>query len=367
MAIRLPRFLSRKTSAQRDQELRAHRHAILKSLVDPLSEAEGGGNKPNLNALTKKLARIDSLSLTVKFFGYELARTLSEALPPVDDIPAQEIDIASKLSTQADISADWVGHWCRELKIGRVFHRKVWELAFVLQAIHRHGSMRPGARGLGFGCGREPIPSYLAAHGVTVTVTDQAPEAMREQGWSSTGQHTATLEDSFHPHLVSREGFDAHVGLRYVDMNAIDGDLGDYDFCWSICALEHLGSIDLGLAFIENALRTLRPGGLAVHTTEFNIVNGGPTIDNWPTVLFQRRHFEALAERLRAKGHDVAPFDFDPGHMPLDKFIDIPPYQVEWDDEITQAWEGDGTPHLKVDVDGFACTCFGLVIRRGQG
>jgi 2-polyprenyl-3-methyl-5-hydroxy-6-metoxy-1,4-benzoquinol methylase len=347
--------------AFRFPKLQRNKGGSLEELVASLT----GEGQPNLNALTQRLARLDALSLTVKFFGYELARALSDALPPVGDVPVQDIDIACKPSTQADISSDWVAHWCRELHMGRVFHRKVWELAYVLQAIYRHGSMRPGARGLGFGCGQEVIPSYLAARGVTVTVTDQPPEAMEREGWSKTGQHTETLESCFHPHLVSREDFDAHVSLRYVDMNAIDPTLGDYDFCWSVCAFEHLGSIEKGLAFVENALQTVRPGGLAVHTTEFNIANAGPTIDNWPTVLFQRRHFTELAERLRAKGHDVAPLDFDVGHQPLDKFIDIPPYQTSWDEDIRKAWEGDGTPHLKVAVDGFVSTCFGLIVRRG--
>ncbi len=58
-------------------------------------------------------------------------------------------------------------------------------------------------------------------------------------------------------------------------------------------------------------MRTLKPGGLAVHTTEFNFLDEEHTIDNWPTVLYQRAHFERLAEALRADGHRVAPLDFD--------------------------------------------------------
>ena len=335
---------------------------LLRELVSP-TDAQ---SRPNVNALTLLTNRIDSLSLTVKFFGYELARSLADALPGCDTIPPQPVDLACKPSTQADIASDWVGHWCGQLKIPRVFHRKVWELAYVLQAIDRHGSMLPGARGLGFGCGREPIASLLAARGVDVTVTDQPPETISNQGWSETGQHTTSRDMSYHDHLVDRAAFDRHVGLRFVDMNAIDADLRDFDFCWSVCALEHLGSIEKGLAFIENAMATLRPGGLAVHTTEFNFGNDARTIDNWPTVLFQRRHFEEIARRLRAAGHRVAPLDFDVGHEPLDRFIDVPPYHSDWNDALKSAWENDGTPHIKLTIDGFASTCYGLVIERAQ-
>jgi len=335
----------------------ADKRKILRKLVRRNS-------KPNLNRLDILAHRIDSLSLTVKFFGYELARTLAEALPPCADMPLQAVDLACKPSTQADIASDWLAHWCGQLQIGRIYHRKVWELAYVLQAIHNHGSMRPGARGLGFGCGREPLASYLASRGVAITVTDQPLESMQHQGWAWTGQHTASADDSFHPHLIEREPFDRLVALRYVDMNAIDADLADYDFCWSVCAIEHLGSIEKGLAFVENSLKTVRPGGLSVHTTEFNFANDHETIDNWPTVLFQRQHFMALAECLEASGHTVARLDFDVGSQPLDKFIDIPPYLHDLDSTQVRSWEGEGTPHIKLAIDGFASTCFGLIVQR---
>jgi hypothetical protein len=335
---------------------------IVKSLISRVD----GQSAPNINNLTTLTNRIDALSLSVKFFGYELARSLADALPSCEGAPLREVDLASKPSTQADIASDWLAHWCGELKIPRVFHRKIWELAYVLQAIHNHGSLRPGAKGLGFGCGREPLPAYLASQGVTVTVTDQPPESMSHQGWTQTGQHTGSVEESFHPHLIERAVFDRQVSLRYVDMNAIPSDITGYDFCWSVCAFEHLGSIEQGLAFVENSLKTVRPGGLSVHTTEFNFANDHETIDNWATVLFQRRHFQELARRLEAKGHKVAPLDFDVGNMPLDKFIDIPPYLHDGGNDQMLAWERDGTPHIKLAIDGFASTCFGFIVERAE-
>ena len=335
---------------------------LITSMVSPLNKS----SQPNINELALLVNRIDSLSLSVKFFGYELARTLADALPSCAGMPAQPLDLDCKPSTQADIGSDWLAHWCAELQIPRIYHRKVWELSYILQAIYRHGSIGPGARGLGFGCGEEPIPSYLASRGVAVTVTDQPVETMVNQGWAASGQHAATLNNAFHEHLVDRDTFDRLVTLRHVDMNDINSDLVDYDFCWSVCACEHLGSIELGLAFIENSLKTLRPGGLSVHTTEFNFANEDATIDNWPTVLFQQRHFEAIAARLRSKGHFVAPLDFDVGHMPLDRFIDVPPYHTDWSDALRRAWETGGTPHLKLAIDGFASTCFGIIVKKAD-
>ena len=322
-------------------------------------------SQPNINALTEAVRNVPLAHLSIKTFGYDLARNLIAALPVRSDTQARHVGLSWRASLQEDLESDWAAHWCGQLQTPLVFHRKLWELAYVLQAIHEHGHMREGARGLGFGCGVEPLPSYLASLGVSVTMTDLAPAEAQAAGWSATNQHAENVAMAFHDHLVPRERFDDKVELRYVDMNAIPANLSDYDFCWSICALEHLGSIDLGLAFVENALATLKPGGLSVHTTEFNINAQGPTIDNWPTVLFQRRHMETLASRLRERGHDVAPLDFSLGDRPLDRFIDLPPYHHDLSPELAE-WIG-APQHLKVSVDGFASTCFGIIVRRGAG
>lgn len=319
-------------------------------------------SQPNGNELNSVVRNIPAAYLTIKNFGYELARNLAAALPVHTDTVAEHVGLNCRASTQADLESAWAAHWCGQLQTPLLFHRKLWELAYVLQAIYEHGHIREGARGLGFGCGVEPLPSYLAAHGVSITMTDLPPDEATEAGWSATNQHAADVSMAFHPHLVSPERFAEKVALRAVDMNAIPDDLVDYDFCWSICALEHLGSIERGLAFIENALGTLKPGGLSVHTTEFNISADGATVDNWPTVLFQRQHFEMLATRLRGQGHDVADFDYALGDRPLDRFIDLPPFHHDLPDDLA-AWLG-APQHLKVAVDGFAATCFGLIIRK---
>lgn len=318
-------------------------------------------SQPNVNALTETARNIPLAYLSIKTFGYDLARALGKALPPPGDTAARHVGLTSRASLQRDLESDWAAHWCAQLQTPLVFHRKLWELAYVLQAIHEHGHLRDGARGLGFGCGVEPLPSYLAAHGVAVTMTDLPPEEARTAGWVASNQHAADASVAFKSHLVSRERFDQKVELRHVDMNAIPPDLAGYDFCWSICALEHLGTIERGLAFVERAMATLRPGGLAVHTTEFNINPDGPTIDNWATVLFQRRHMEALAARLSEQGHHVAPLDFSLGDGPLDRFVDLPPFHHDLPPALAE-WLGSPL-HLKVAVDGFAATCFGMVVR----
>lgn len=322
-------------------------------------------SQPNINALNERLKHVDAMALTLKFFGYELAKTLAEALPKRTGLSPARIGLHCKASTQQDLESDWVAYWLSQLQVPVFFHRKLWELAYVLQALWERDRIKPGLRGLGFGCGIEPLPSYFADKGVKVTVTDLEPAASEGKGWSDSNQHTATIDHVFHANLVSRERFDANVALRYVDMNAIPADLRDYDFCWSICSLEHLGSIQKGLDFIRNSLDTLKVGGVAVHTTEFNFAHENETVDNWPTVLFQKKHFQAIADRLTSEGHTVAPLDFSIGSKPLDKFIDMPPWDVHMNEQMKTDWSGSA--HIKVAIDGFPSTCFGLIVTKGAG
>ncbi len=314
------------------------------------------------DALALQLRDTYNLALNIKFFGYDLARKLADSLPVRSQLTPLMTSLACKPSTQADLESDWAAYWLQELKIPLIFHRKLWEFAYILQALHSHGMIRQGARGLGFGCGAEPIASYLAARGVELVATDLSPQERAARGWVESGQHASSRKAMFHPHLVSSDTFEERVQLRFVDMSAIPGDLLDFDFCWSICALEHLGSIAKGLSFVENSLKTLRPGGVAVHTTEFNFLDDKQTLDNWPTVLYQRRHFESLAAHLQTAGYFVSPLDFDVGTKPLDRFIDLPPYEHDWPSHLRNL-AGDPA-HLKLSIDGFASTCFGLIIKR---
>jgi hypothetical protein len=348
-----------------DYNLCAHYYgAALSNSLKTALRLVGPEGGPNTNVLAQRTRDIDNFGLNIKFFGYDLARRLADALPVRTGLSPTHVGLKCKPSTQADLESDWVAYWCSQLKVPVVFHRKLWELAYVLQALYENGHIRIGACGLGFGCGEEPLPSYLASTHAKITVTDLAPEEVRTRGWIASNQHTSSLDRAFKNELVDRETFSRNVELRYVDMNDIPADLTGYDFCWSICALEHIGSIKKGLDFIENSLNTLRSGGLAVHTTEFNFSNDNETIDDWPTVLFQRKHFQELSDRLRAKGHEVAQLDFDVGRAPLDRFIDVPPFSHDWPERLRAQWGGDER-HIKVSVDGFPSTCFGMIVKKG--
>lgn len=301
-----------------------------------------------------------------KLLGALLARQRfaeGKAGPGLPAPPAPlRVGLQSGLCRQRDMEAPWMHHWCGQIRIAPLYHRKLWEDGFVLQALWEAGILEPGRQALGFAVGQEPLPAYLAARGLQVLATDLDAGDPRANVWTATQQHAEA--GLFRPQLIARPDFDARVATRAVDMNAIPADLhGRFDLVWSVCALEHLGSIEAGLRFIEESVRCLKPGGIAVHTTEFDLDAQGPVLDHATTVLFQRPHIEALARRLEAAGHAMAPVDFSPGEDLLDGFIDQPPYPGQdcWPLAFPQE-----TPHLRLLTAGRVATSIGLIIRAGS-
>jgi SAM-dependent methyltransferase len=273
-------------------------------------------------------------------------------VPPPDAWPAARALDRSPVCRQSDFETGWFAWWTASLGERLRYHRKLWEFAVIAQALHERGLLRMGARGLGFGVGHEPLPAYFAARGCRITATDLHAEAAAGVGWIETAQHAAGLDPLQRPDLCPPDVLIDRVAFRPADMTAIPPDLGGFDFCWSACALEHLGSLAAGLDFIEASLATLRPGGVAVHTTEFNLSSDEHTVDHQGTVLFRARDLRELADRLTAAGHHVAPLDLTPGGGPVDRYLDLPPYRAE--------------PHLKLALERFYTTSVAIVVTRGS-
>jgi hypothetical protein len=241
-------------------------------------------------------------------------------------------------------------YWTELLEGGPRFHRKQWEFVYICQVLSERGFLREGSRGIGFGVGKEPLADLFCSLGCEIVGTDLAPEEAVGKGWAETNQHAASHE-ALYRGISDRADFEKRVTFRSVNMNSIPADLRGFDFCYSSCSIEHVGSLDLSMAFVRNVLDVLRPGGLSVHTTEFNLTSNSDTVTEGATVYWRRRDFESVAERLRAEGHFVEPLDFYQGDGVLDHFVDTPPYSTS-------------EPHLRLLLSQYACTSMGLVVRK---
>ena len=259
----------------------------------------------------------------------------------------------SELCKAKDYYQEWFIHWCNVMGEQPNFHRKQWEYVYVLQALWERGCMKEGKRGMGFAVGTEPLPSVFAKYGCDILATDIYPEQGIEMGWTNSNQLCMGAESLYKCDIVDQETFKKRVEYMPVDMNDIPGDLRNFDFNWSSCSFEHLGTIQKGMDFLNNQLKTLKPGGWAVHTTEYNISSNDETQDNDPTVIFRHRDIEAVAESLRNEGHFVEELDYSLGGLPQDFDVDIFPHKQDI--------------HLKLQIGRFVVTSVGLIIRKKQG
>jgi SAM-dependent methyltransferase len=270
---------------------------------------------------------------------------------PMSSTPAP-LPFGSTLCRQVHFTLDQYRYWVQAMKERPRFLRKQWEYVYIVQALHERGKLGPARRGLGFGVGREPLPALFASFGVEVVATDQSLAGAVRAGWANSQQHATDLSALNDRGLCTPFMFNALVSFAEADMNAISPEFdGQFDFCWSSCALEHLGSLAHGAEFAKNAMRVLKPGGVAVHTTEYNLSSNDATIDHRDLAVYRRRDIEALCADLGAAGHEVGEIDYEPGRGFAETVVDLPPF-------------GRGEPHLRLRLDQFDCTSIGLIAEK---
>jgi hypothetical protein len=232
----------------------------------------------------------------------------------------------------------------------------MWEWLFLCESLREAGMLQPGRRGLGFGA-REPLVSLFAGMGCDLVVaefgSDPPGEATSPDADGELAGRAVAIDHRFCPADLFRER------VRYLELDlqdvARDGpdDLHDFDFTWSSHVIDNLGSLAATMDFVAGQMHRLKPGGLAVHTTELNLSSDTDTIAEGAeggTVLYRRRDAEDLVRRLRADGHRVA-YDLSEGSWPADRHVDIPPYS---------------RTHLRTKLGEYETTSIALVIQKSN-
>lgn len=340
--------------------------------------------RPNMSALAEALRDYQSIRKNIKVLSWKLSQLESQALLDknsdwcmrrsaceVVERFADQFQPSSRPCTGTDIYSGW--HFGLSWLLGgNPLTRKAWEWTFTIQSLWNLGILNQerAASGIGFGCGTEPLISLLANFNVELLATDLSSESELAKTWRETGQNTGNLGHLFHSRLVSGEDFTRRVRYQDMDMTAIPfGETeGRFDFAWSSCALEHLGSKRKGLDFIINSCRCLKPGGIAIHTTEYDHT-GTSQIDNWPTVLYTRADILDLQSELDASGVELLKPEFKQSGYFIDGYVDIPPYPCgeHFDASFFQA---DGSPdpsdipQINLSIDGYKATSYGMILRR---
>jgi hypothetical protein len=262
-------------------------------------------------------------------------------------------ELKSSLCSAAFLESPAARYWAHALNLDWALHRKLWEFCFIVQALYERDMLRSGRRGLGFAVGEEPLPALFASMGCEILATDLDAQDQRATAWAETAQLATSVEKLGRPSICPDDIFQQSVSFKPVDMNNIPCNVRDFDFSWSSCSFEHCGSIDLGIQFICNQMDCLKPGGVAVHTTEFNLTSNDETILSGGTVIFRLRDVQEIIERLRAAGHTVEPLCLALGNARGDKFVDVFPYS--------------GKTHLKLLLaERFVSTSIALIIKKSN-
>jgi hypothetical protein len=261
----------------------------------------------------------------------------------VADKPSFDHPISQLVSAEQILSPRFV-QWCRLFGWKLGLNRKLWEYLYILNAMDQLVGLHPGTRVLGFGVGRERIVPLLASLGCDVVATDYLGQ---HELWPRAAQN---LEDLFDSLFCDAETFHSRVSFQNVDMNRIPPNLREFDCLWSCGSLEHIGGLQNGLDFIEAAMECLRPGGAAIHTTEFNLVSDEITYETPSMSFYRRRDIIALAERLLEKGHQIV-LNFTRGDTLADLHVDQDPAR-----NIALS--------LTVQADIYIITSIGLIIQK---
>ena len=206
--------------------------------------------------------------------------------------------------------------------------------------------------GIGFGVGHEPLPAIFAARQCRILATEKADNS--DGRWLL--QWPDSREALVYPEICRDHLFSSNVEFQHVDMNQISDGISGYDFAWSCSSLEHLGSLQHSVTFLLRQMNCLKPGGWAVHTTEFNLFSDQNTITYGNTVLFRKKDIAELETELKLHGHHLESVDFMLGDQMEDWFVAHEPYA-----DTTK-----NLAHLRILVGRYLCTSMLLIIRKGM-
>jgi len=280
--------------------------------------------------------------------SYQITSRLASCLQP--GVASPNALFGSSLCRAEDLIHPTYQAICRnDLRCEPVFHRKQWEFVYIVQQLRTNGFLRPGLKGLGFGVGTEPLSSLFASLGCTILASD-APDEVSDEGWKRTAQHASALRQLWHGNLIAYDDFAAACTFQPLDMRAHDQIPGGHDFHWSSCVIEHIGGIRAAQDFLLASTQKLNPGGIAVHTTEFNLASDLETVDEPGTCVFRGSDLQQLNSELAMQGLQMEPLVLDPGVHAYNYHVDAPPY--------------DSKVHLRLLLESYAATSIGIVIRK---
>ncbi|MBX2990897.1 MAG: class I SAM-dependent methyltransferase [Bacteroidetes bacterium] len=179
----------------------------------------------------------------------------------------------------------------KELREVPRFHRKQWEFAMIVQALRDCGKLEPETYGLSMGGGKELVAYAIARHVRQLVITDLY-EMNTSWDCAKTESPDGFIREN-RPFPVD----DAKLKALRMDMRDLQFPDNTFDFCYSTCAVEHIGGREDFLKHFNEVARVLKDDGVYVFTTE--VLYGNEPIKDEHNYVFS---FPFLADILAESG-----------------------------------------------------------------
>jgi SAM-dependent methyltransferase len=255
----------------------------------------------------ESLEFISYLKKTSAYLGIQNGESKLNRLCDVEDW--QKREIRDTLSELQKLSSDGF------------IHRKDWEWALGIVAMSRFGKLNDKSTAIGIGSGTEPVPFYLANKINHVYATDIY---RGHDGWKRAAPSEFPENPKKYAPFPYRE--DSLTVLR-MDGTKLEFPSESFDIAFSFSSIEHFGGKNHSgsLRALQEIERVLKPGGLAVITTEY-IIND----KEHPEFFNRRTIYSDLIDKLE-KLQLVEPLDLRITTKTLDTMLDFFSIDANWD------------------------------------
>lgn len=258
------------------------------------------------------------------------------------------------VSNSPAFSEPWFERWRITLGYNKgEYKRKIWELCWAMEILsnvgHTGGGNFSGKSGISFGCGLERIGPHLAGLGANMLFTDVAVNKTIEEHWLKTGQHCGGDLSKMEVSASTAGDWAERSEFQYYNMlDPIPKEwIGAFDFCYSMNSVDHIGSICQAQEFIIRSMKVLRPGGVAVYTSELALDGPEDAMCFGYTSFFRMRDIRHLVYALNWAGNKTLNLNY--GHDWSKETIDREPFS------------DPRANHILISIAGCLVTSFGIV------
>jgi SAM-dependent methyltransferase len=234
-----------------------------------------------------------------------------------------------------------------------LIHRKDWEWALGIIAMRRFGKLNEKSTAVGVGSGREAILFYLANKVKRVYATD----LYKVKDWMEAAPSDFPENPKKYAPFPYKE--DALTVLR-MDGTKLEFPSESFDIAFSFSSIEHFGggkNHSGALRSLREMERVLKPGGLAVITTEY-IIND----KEHPEFFNRRTIYSDLIDKLE-RLKLVEPLDLRITSKTLDTVIDYSS-AVYWDNSSSDDEFKKNHPLVLIRVGNILVTSLLLTLQK---